>query len=124
MKSQSINDAKIYRAYIEAKSTKRSVSDIAHDFGISRAAVYDVVQRVKKGNGTMIKKCLEEKRCECVWEYKYRAQFLSLPNDRKSGTIDELRAIIRAMEKDRFPVTLIAKKLGVNRSTVHHHLGK
>ena len=123
-KTQQQLDADIYRAYKDALKDKTPITKLVRVLGVSRTTIYDVVNRVENGNVPMIRKCLEKGRNECLWEHKYQAQFMSLPKDKKADTVAELRIMIRHMKSDGFPDTLIAKKLGLNRSTVEHHLGK
>ncbi len=121
-----INEIEVYRAYIEAKSAKpkRTAMSVATQFGLSRGGLYEIVNRIENGNASMIRRCTESSRLDCLWEYKYKAQFLAIPDDRKEATIEMLTKLIKDMSADRFPTVNIAARVGRDRSTVIHHLEK
>lgn len=118
------NDIKIYKRYLETKEQKGRIGDLLGEFNISRGTLYDVIRRVQVGDTKALRRCLAVGKFECIWEHKYRARFLSLPKDRSATTVKELHAIIWYMKADGFAVTMIAKKLGKERSTILHHLNK
>jgi DNA-binding CsgD family transcriptional regulator len=119
-----MNDSEISRAYDEAKSSGQSITDLAVRLKMTRNQLYRVVQRVEEGNRARAQICINMGRLDCLWTWMYKSKFEALPKDRKPSTIVKLRAIIKGMEKDGFPVKRIAKILGKDRSTVLHHLGK
>lgn len=120
-----MNEIEIYKAYIEAKTDKkRTIIQVAKDFGITRNGLYEIVRRIENGNTSKIRACTEKSRLDCLWTYKYKARFLSLPNNRKESTVEMLTKIIKEMKKDKFSVSLIASLIGKDRSTVLHHLEK
>lgn len=118
-------DIEVYRAYIAAKSDKNvTVSVIAKKFKITRSTVYDIVKRITKGSPSQLKACTERSRLDCLWQYKYRAQYFSLPKDRKPATIEALKKLVLDMRKDKFAIARISTLIGKDRSTVLHHLEK
>lgn len=118
-----INEIEVYQAYILAKQDpKRTVSDVANSFGITRNAIYEVVRRIEGGNASKIRKCKAQANLDCLWEYKYKARFLSIPKNREKITVEMLKNIIKEMKEDGFTVTQIARRTGKDRSTVLHHL--
>lgn len=117
-------DIAIYKAYVEAINNKTGVESVANHYKIARQAVYDAIRRVKQGNHKKILENLIIARNEILWEYKYRPMYLSLPLNKKTGTVEEVNAIIKSMYTEGFPETLIAKKLKIARSTVRFHLSK
>lgn len=118
-----VDDKIIYRGYLQSKADpSKTAQDVCNKFGISRPHLYNVVRRVQNGNPSAIRKALEESRLQILWDYKYKVRFEALPNDRKDATVQELRIIIKAMEKDRFPKVRISHFIKRDRSTVIHHL--
>lgn len=118
-----IDEIEVYRAYIRAKGDpKTTVTDVANDFMITRTAVYDIVKRIENGNVSKIRRCTENSRVDCLWEYKYKARFLAIPKDRKVGSVNALRALINDMKGDKFPVSKISTLTGKDRSTVLFHI--
>lgn len=116
-------DAEIYRAYLEVKADpKRQVKELLLRFHMSRQTLYEAIVRVRDGNRARIKRCTAASRLECLWEYKYKAQYQSLPKNRKESTVRQLRQIIKDMKRDKFPQSRIAKLLRKDRSTIVHHL--
>lgn len=115
-------DAEVYRDYIEADAADRGIGDVLLKHGISRSHLYDIVRRVRHGNPGKIKRDMDKARLTALWEHKYQARFLSLPKNRNAETVVELRALIRDMNKDKFPQQQIATLLGKDRSTIIHHL--
>ncbi len=115
-------DTLIYKAYLQVKAEPgKKVKDLLVRFKISRQALYDAVWRVQRGNPAGVKRAVEKARLEAVWEEKYKARYGVIPRDRRASTVAELKRLIRAMRKDRFTPTLIAKKLGKDKSSVRHH---
>lgn len=116
-------DIAIYRAYIENRDDpKKTARDILNRFGISRGHLYNVVNRVQKGNAHAIRTALANARYDILWEHKYKVRFMALPKNREASTIEELRLIVRAMDRDNFPQIRIAHYLKKDRSTIIHHL--
>lgn len=117
------DSVKIYKAYIEAKANRTpTITDLAKSFGITRNALYMKVKEVETGKTKKIEKCTEQSRLECLWKYKYETIFKTIPRDRKASTVERLRKMINDMAKDGFDVTLIARKIKKERSTVIHHI--
>lgn len=116
------HDSKIYRAYIEAKASKRTAKSVAVEFGISRRQLYDIVSRVAVGQVGKMNQCLEKSRLDCLWRYKYKARFQSIPKNRQGESVNALRKLIEDMNNDGFPVLQISKRIGKDRATVGHHL--
>lgn len=112
----------IYRAYVQAKARGGSIGDVLLRYGISRSNLYEVIRKVRYGNPWKVKKDTEKARLAALWEHKYRFRFLALPKNRVASTVEELRALIREMDKDGFPQAVIAARIGKDRSTVIHHL--
>lgn len=120
-----IDEIAVYRAYTEAKSDgKKTVTQIAKDFGITRNGLYQIVRRIENGNPSKVRECTEKSRLDCLWEYKYKARFLAIPNNRKESTIEMLTKLIKEMRKDKFSTSAIASLIGKDRSTVLHHSEK
>lgn len=119
-----MTDSEVFSAYLGAKSSGETITDLSKRLKMTRNQLYRVVARVRHGNPARAKICIEKGRFACLWEWKYRSLFDALPKDRKPATVDELRKLIRRMYKDKFPVKQIARLLGKDRSTVLHHLGK
>lgn len=116
-------DALIYREYLEVQADpKRGTQEVLNKFGISRGHLYNVIRRVLNGNPSRIKRELEKARLSILWEHKYKVRFMALPKNRNAATIAELRLIVRAMDRDRFPQAYIAQFLKKDRSTIIHHL--
>lgn len=116
-------DVQIYRAYLQVKADpKRQVKELLLRFHKSRQTIYEAIKRVEDGDLSRIKTCTAASRLDCLWEYKYKAQYLSLPRNRKASTIRQLRKIIKDMRRDKFPTLLIARLLKKDRSTIEHHL--
>lgn len=121
---KTLTDIQIYRAFLDAKSdpTKKT-SDLPAKLGITHWKLYNVVNRIKKGDMVKINRCTTLGRWECLWEYKYKIRYQALPKGRKAATIAELRELIREMRyTDQFPQSLIAKLMKKDRSTIIHHL--
>ena len=118
------NDVHIYKAYLKTKETKGRIADLLYEFGISRAHLYNIIERVRNGDTNALRRCMEDGRFECLWEHKYRARFLALPDDRSATTVKELQEIIWGMKADEFSIAMIAEKTGKERSTVLYHLAK
>jgi len=120
-----VDEIAVYKAYIEAKSDKKkTVTSVATDFGITRNGLYEIVRRIESGNTHKIRTCTEKSRLDCLWQYKYKARFMAIPNNRKEGSIELLTKLVREMNKDKFPTSQIATLIGKDRSTVLHHLEK
>lgn len=115
-------DSEIYRAYIEARNNKTNVEEVAKKYGISRQTVYEVIKRVKGGDAKKIITCLSYCRNDCVWEYNFKARFMSLPKNKKKETVKELKEIIMEMYAMNMTEVEIAKRLNLNRSTIRHHI--
>jgi cellobiose-specific phosphotransferase system component IIA len=115
-------DIQIYKDYVNARATKKPVADVMKKHGVSRNQIYKALRRVQEGDTQKILRCLQNCRNECLWEHKYKARFICLPNDKTASTVDEVHDIIVAMHSDGIPQTLIAKKLGKARSTIIYHL--
>jgi predicted transcriptional regulator len=122
--NQQKRDAQYYRAYIETKNSNGSVVDLCKELGTTRTTLYEAIKRVKFGDTKAILRALSVARCDILWEHKYKARFLSLPENRKAGTVEELKELIKDMNTDQFTEMMIAKRLGKNRTTIRHHLGK
>lgn len=118
------NDVQIYKKYLETKATNGRVGNLLREFSISRTQLYNVIGRVRNGDTKALRRCLEGSHFECLWEHKYKARFLALPDDRSASTVKELQEIIYGMKDDHFPIYLIAEKTQKERSTVLHHLAK
>lgn len=118
-----VDEIAVYRAYIEAKADpKITITSVAKDFGITRAGLYEIVKRIENGNVAKIRRCTEQSRLECLWEYKYKARFQAIPKDRKPSSVNALKELINDMNKDNFPILTIAWRIGKDRSTVLHHI--
>lgn len=115
-----INKEKLYREYIVTPHGMRSA--LARRYKITTSYMYDVVKKIRQGNEAKMQKCIATSRFMCIYEYKYRIRYEALPKNRHQETINELRAIIREMRKEKFPTTLIAKLLRKDTSTIIHHL--
>lgn len=119
----SVDEIAVYRAYIEAKADpNRTVAEVATVFGITRSGLYDIVRRIENGNVAKLKRCTEQSKLDCFWEYKYKARFSAIPKDRKEGSVVVLRKLIGDMHKDGFSISGIAERVGKDRATVLHHL--
>lgn len=113
----------IYKEYVKMKADpKLSAQHVCDKFGISRTTLYDVVRQVRHGNPSRVRRDIERARLTALWTHKYESRFLALPKDRTAATVTELVSLIKDMDKDGFPQTLIASKLRKDRSTIIHHL--
>jgi predicted transcriptional regulator len=113
----------VYRAYIRAKANpKAKVLDVANDFGLTRAGVYDIVRRIENGNVSKIRKCTEASKLSCLWEYKYKARYLSIPEGRTKESVEMLKVLIKDMFVDGFTAHKISSFTGKDRSTIIHHI--
>lgn len=119
-----IKDLKIYAAYVKAQNDKISIDTVAKQFKCSRQAIYDALKRVKSGNHKLILRDLAAARNEVLWKHKYCARWFTVPPHKKIGSVNETTDIVKAMYMDGFPVTLIAKKLMMARTTIQFHLKK
>lgn len=127
MDAQTKKDIQIYQAYLYVShnpKAKGGMRGICHEFAISRGTLYEVVERVKHGNPSRIKRAMEEARLEILWKYKYQPRYLAVSKDRKAFTVEMLKEIIIEMDTDGFPTTGIADLLKKHRSTIIHHLSK
>lgn len=116
-------DLAIYRAYILIKEDdEKDVRDLLNQFGISRGHLYNVVNRVRKGNLHAIRREMAAARLAILWEHKYKIRFQALPKNREAATVKELRLLVRDMERDNFPQIRMAHYLKKDRSTIIHHL--
>jgi len=114
---------RIYWRWKEIKTDKGKVGVILREFGVSRSYLYSLISRIEKGDTAKIKKCLKKGHLGCLWAFKYQPRYLCLPQNRKKATIQELKAIIVGMKKDKFPIIQIALLLKKkDRSTIIHHL--
>ena len=118
------NDIKIYKRYLETKNKRERIGDLLGEFNISRQTLYNVIGRVQKGNTVALRRCMTNTKFECLWEHKYKARFLALPQDRSATTVKELQKIIWLMKSDGFPIYIIAHNTKKERSTILHHLAK
>lgn len=120
-----VDEVALYKAYIEAKNTKgKTIISVATDFGISRWGLYEIIRRIESGNVSKIRRCTEKSRLNCLWQYKYKARFMAIPNNRKEGNVVMLTKLIQEMSADDFPTSEIATLINKDRSTVLHHLAK
>lgn len=120
-----VDEIAIYRAYIQAKADPdKTIIEVANELGITRSRLYETVRRIENGNVAKIRRCTEQAKLDCLWEYKYKARFEAIPKDRKGSSVSELRKLINEMFKDEFSISLISQLIGKDRSTVLHHLGK
>ena len=119
-----MNDVKIYKEYIQTKSGEKTATQVARDNEITRRQLYDVVERVEKGNIFKIKTCTRLSRLDCLWEYKYKVKFAVIPKNRKAATVRMLEKLFKEMKADKFLVSSIAFYTGKDRATVLHHLNK
>lgn len=118
-----IDHIAVYKSYFHAKfDPKKTVSDVANEFGITRASVYAIVKHVEKGDPVKVKRCTSNSAFSCLWEYKYKDRFLVIPHDRKNESVEMLRALIKDMHKDGFPVSKIASLIWRDRATVLYHI--
>lgn len=113
----------VYKAYLLTKTEKgKTAVQVARDFGITRSGLYEIIRRIENGNVAKIRRCTEQSKLDCLWEYKYKARFAAIPKDRKAASVDALRLLIRDMHKEKFPIANIAARIGRDRSTVLHHI--
>ena len=113
----------VYKAYLHAKfDPKKTVTDVANEFGITRASVYAVVRHIEKGDPVKVKRCTSNSAFDCLWEYKYKDRLLVIPHDRKTGSVEMLRALIKDMHKEGFSVSKIASLTWRDRATVLYHI--
>lgn len=128
MDAQTKKDIQIYQAYLyvihHPKQKHGGMRRICHEFAISRAKLYQVIERVKFGNPARIKKAMEDSRLEVLWKYKYEPRFLAISKNRKAFTVEVLKELIAEMDTDGFPTVRIAELLKKDRSTIIHHLSK
>lgn len=118
-----VDEIQIYQAYLQTKERNgKTAVQVARDFGITRSGLYEIVRRIENGNVAKIRRCTEQSKLDCLWEYKYKARFAAIPKDRKATSVNVLRALIRDMHKDEFPIAQIASRIGKDRSTVLHHI--
>ena len=122
--TEKINHIKIYQRFLEIKANGGIVGDLLKEFSISRGTLYNAIRNVQNGDTAGLRRCLSGSRLECLWGYKYKARFLSLPKNRSAETVAELQKIIWEMKADDFPIYVIAEKLCKERSTILHHLAK
>ena len=122
--TKKINHIKIYQRFLEIKASKGKVGDLLKEFSISRGTLYNAISKVENGDTAALRRCLSGSRLECLWEYKYKTRFLSLPKDRSATTVAELQKIIWEMKADEFPIYIIAEKTEKERSTILYHLAK
>lgn len=122
--TDNMRDANIYTAYTRRKQTGEKVPQILQRFEISRATLYNVIERVEKGDQKQINIKKWSAHLDALWEHKYRTRFMCIPENRLPDTVEQVKKLIRDMFKDKFPVVLIAKNTNLSRSTVLHHLEK
>lgn len=118
-----LDNIAVYKAYIRARyDPKKTVTDVANEFGITRATVYEIVRNIEHGNPVKIKRCIAGSRLNCLWENKYKSQFMVIPKDREKESVKALRTLIKEMHKDGFNVLKIASLITKDRSTVLYHI--
>ena len=119
-----LNDVKIYKEYLQSKSGDKTATQVAQDNKITRRQLYDVIERVEKGNIFKIKTCTRLSRLDCLWEYKYKAKFAVIPKNRKAATVRMLEKLFKEMKADEFLVSSTAFYTKKDRATILYHLNK
>lgn len=115
---------KIYKAYIRAKATGRSITELAAELGMTRSNLYHHVAKIALGEVWKMNECMAQSRLSCVWEYKYKTRYSLIPKNRLLASIDELQNLIKDMSEDGFTQVQIARFLKKDRTTILHHINK
>lgn len=121
----SVNHIEVYKAYLEAKNDpKKTITQVAKDFGITRRNLYVLVKRIESGDTRKVKECTERSRLECLWKYKYHPLFIAIPSNQKPGSTAALGRLIKEMLKDGFSIRRISSLIKKDRATVLYHSNK
>jgi predicted transcriptional regulator len=118
----SSRDITIYKKFLEAKAKKENIGDFAKRLKISRSGLYLIVSRIEKGTPSSIKREVEAARLSALWKYRFAGRILSLPDDRKKGTVARLKRILKEMKKEGFSHSDIAARVKKDRATIIYHL--
>lgn len=97
---------------------KKTVVRLARNYGISRQAVYQIVNEMEKGNEKALEKCIALGRFDCLWEYKYKPLYDVIKNTRTVASKTVLKAMIKRMLTDKFSLRAICKYIKRDRSTI------
>lgn len=123
MKRKQVEVISVYRAYMNAKfHPTKTATDVAREYGMSRADLYQIVKFVEKGEPYKLKMCTQNSNFQCMWEHKYKMRYAVLPRDRSKRTVEALASLIQDMHKDGFTISMIASCIKRDRSTVLHHI--
>lgn len=114
-------EIQIYRRYI-GKPKGVTMQDIANEYGITKAGIYYIVNKIEKGDEKKINKCTENSRQSCLWEHKYKRRYEAIPKNRKADTIILIKKLVSDMISDGFKISLVAKFLNKDRTTIIHHM--
>lgn len=115
-------DVAIFKEYLAQQNGDTTITKSLKKLGLSRSGFHKAIKRIRDGNPRQVSRYTEQARLEFLWEHNFKSRFLALSQDRRPGTVRELKAIIREMREAKFPQTFIAKKLKKERTTIIHHL--
>lgn len=116
--------AAIYRAYV-ARSKKTTAQDIADTFGVSRRAVHQAVENIRKGSPVTLCACMEQIEKECKWQSKYLPWFAAIAAFRGNKALTaDFQFMLRCMKKEKFTIADMARYTGKNHATIRYHLSK
>jgi DNA invertase Pin-like site-specific DNA recombinase len=112
-------DIKIYTEY---EYGGKSVAYLTKKYHIARSTLYNIIDRVEKGEPERVEACARKCVQNARWQYLYQARYLSIPKNRKKETVEKLKTLIREMHADHFVASEIAKLTKKDRSTINFHL--
>lgn len=115
------NHLQIYKEYINRPKTV-SLQQLAKKHNLTRAGLYYIVKKIEGGDEGKIKRCTEQSRQACLWEYKYKNRYNAIPKGRGAESMKQLKRLILEMKNDKFSMSMIAHFLKRDRTTILSHL--
>lgn len=113
-----INDVEVYKAYLRAKNAKGfSVVKLCKKLRITRSVLYEIVNKVEKGDEIQLNRCLDKSKYDCLWKHRYFRRYSAIVDK------SQLKALIKDMNKDGFGIREIARRVSKDPATVSYHLG-
>lgn len=100
---------KIYADFLKTIEDKKlTVVMVAKKYGISRQAVYQIVNKMEKGSDKALNLCLQLGRFDCLWRIKYEPLYSVIKNSRDEGSKLVLKEMVKRMLAEGFSMRQIA----------------
>jgi len=115
---------KIYKAYVTREKGVTAM-DIANQFKVTRLAVHQAVEKIRKGSKSKMTTCMIDHKKHCLWESRFLEWFEAIEDFRgKKGLTEEFRLLVHTMKREGFNVSETARFIGKDAATIRHHLKK